>query len=68
MLWPPYAHEIDIKYTLRNKMRPNYTNRRNQDFNRTHDILIYFHGSDIEQIKTTEIAQAFLYPVEFISK
>jgi len=68
MLWPPYAQEIDIKYTLRNKMRPNYANLRNQDFNRTHDILIYFHGSDIEQIKTTEVAQAFLHPVEFISK
>ena len=68
MLWPPYAQEIDIKYTLRNKMRPNYENRRNQDFNRTHDILIYFHGSDIEQIKTTEVAEAFLHPVEFISK
>jgi len=68
MLWPPYAQEIDIKYTLQNKMQRNYKNRRNQDFNRTHDVLIYFHTSDIEQLKTTEVAEAFLNPVEFISK
>jgi len=68
LLWPPYAQEIDIKYTLQNKMQHNYVNLRNPDFNRTHDILIYFHSSDIEQLKTTEVAEAFLHPVEFISQ
>ena len=68
MLWPPYAQEIDIKYTLQNKMLRNYENRRNQDFNRTHDVLIYFHSSDVEQFKTSEVAEAFLHPVEFISQ
>ncbi len=68
MLWPPFAQEIDIKYTLQYKMTRNYENRRNQDFGRTHDILIYFHSSDIEQLKTTEVAEAFLHPVTFISQ
>ena len=68
MLWPPYAQEIDVKYTLQNKMLRNYEFRRNQDFDRTHDLLIFFHASDIDQLRTTEVAKAFLDPVQFISK
>jgi len=68
MLWPPYSQEIDIKYTLQHKMQTNYDFCRNQDFDRTHDVLIYFHTSDVEELRTTEVAESFLNPVEFISK
>jgi len=68
MLWPPYAQEIDIKYAIHTKLNKEYKNRRNQDFVRTHDILIYFHEKDLEQVHTTEIAETFLNPVIFSKK
>ena len=68
LLWPPYAQEIDIQYTQKYKMQTDIKNLRNKDFARTHDVMIYFHGSDPDEIYTTEIAEAFLNPVIFSSR
>ncbi len=68
MLWPPYAQEIDIQYTQNFKMKADNQNLRNPDFERTHDVMIYFHSSDPEEVYTTEIAEAFLNPIIFSTR